>query len=102
MLGDGLGSTPLHWASRGHDSKDGFILRLLLEHGADINGQDRSGWTTLHWVSIKGALEVVVRLLLEHGAGVEVKDNSGRTALEFAATRGHDKIVKLLQEHGAR
>jgi ankyrin repeat protein len=98
---DGLGSTPLHWASRGHNSKDGSILRLLLEHGADINGQDRSGWTPLHWVSIKGALEVVVRLLLKHGAGVEVTDNNGRTALEFAATRGYDEIVKLLREHGA-
>jgi hypothetical protein len=94
-------STPLHWASRGHNSQDGSVLRLLLERGADINEQDRGGLTPLHWVSMKGTLEVVP-LLLEHGAGVEAKDNKGMTALEVAAERRHDEIVELLREHGAK
>ncbi len=29
----------LHWGSGGYYFKDGFVLRLLLEHGADINVQ---------------------------------------------------------------
>jgi ankyrin repeat protein len=51
--------------------------------------------------SFEGALEVV-RLLLEHGADVEVKDYYGKTALQEAADRGHDKVVELLREHGAK
>jgi hypothetical protein len=95
------GSTPLLFASRGHCFKDGSVLRLLLEHGADINVQNRIGWTALHWASYKGALEVV-RLLLERGADVEAKDNDGQTALQVAARYGREKVVELLREHGAK
>jgi hypothetical protein len=98
---DESGSTPLLWASGGHNFKDGSVLRLLLEHGADINVQNRLGWTPLHLASINGALEVV-RLLLEHGADVEVKGNDGKTALQEAAGRGYDKVVELLREHRAK
>jgi ankyrin repeat protein len=51
------GSTPLLLASGGHNFKDGSVLRLLLEHGADINVQNQIGLTPLHWASINGALE---------------------------------------------
>jgi ankyrin repeat protein len=90
----------LHWASGCHNFKDGSVLRLLLEHGADINVRSRSGWTPLYLASMNGALEVV-RLLLEHGADVEAKDKYGGTALQVATGGRHDKVVKLLREHGA-
>jgi hypothetical protein len=95
------GSTPLLSASAGHHFKDGSVLRLLLEHGADINVQSQSGRTPLHWASTYGALEVV-RVLLEHGADVEAKENSGKTALQEAADMGRDEVVKLLRDHGAK
>jgi ankyrin repeat protein len=94
--------TPLHWASRGHNFKDGSVLRLLLEHGADINVQDRDGWTPLHTALEFGALLEVMGLLLGHGADVEAKNNNGKTALQLAADRGRDEVVKLLREHGAK
>jgi ankyrin repeat protein len=97
---DEYGETPSFWASRGHNFKDGSVVRLLLEHGADINAQDQSGRTLLHVASYGGALEVM-RLLLEHGADVEVKGNDGMTALQEAADGGYDEVVKLLREHGA-
>jgi Ankyrin repeats (3 copies)/Ankyrin repeats (many copies) len=98
---DDDGETPLHWASRGHNFKDSSVVRLLLEHGADVNAQGLNGWTPLHLASFKGALEVV-RPLLEHGADVEAKDNGGETALQVAASSGRDEVVKLLREHGAK
>ena len=75
------------WASGGRYFKDGSVLRLLLENGADIDVQNRIGRTPLHWVSYLGALEVV-RLLHEHGANVEAKRNDGKTALQEAAKEG--------------
>jgi hypothetical protein len=98
---DGGGWTPLFWASGGHNSEDGSVVRLLLEHGADINVQTRRGWTPLHYASFNGALEFV-RLLLEHGANVEAKNNYGKTALQVAAEEGHKEVVELLREHGAK
>ena len=95
------GERPLHWASRTRNFNDGSVLRLLLENGADINVQSRSGWTPLHLASALGALEVV-RLLLEHGVDVEVKRNDGMTALQVADGRRGEEVVKLLREYGAK
>jgi ankyrin repeat protein len=61
------------WASGGQYFKDCSVLRLLLEHGSDINVQNQTGLTPLQWASYKGALEVV-HLLLEHGADAEVRN----------------------------
>jgi ankyrin repeat protein len=96
-----FGTTPLLMAVDGRNFKDGSVLRLLLEHGADVNVPNGSGWTPLQRASYNGALEAV-RLLLEHGADVEAKDKDGRTALQKAAKIGHDKVVELLREHGAK
>ena len=96
-----LGSTPLHWASRGHHFKDGSILRLLLKHGGDVNARDKNGFTPLHEASRCGALEVA-RQLLEYGADPEVEDHTGRTPSHVASESGHDKVVKFLRERGAK
>ncbi len=93
--------TPLHWALNNHKDKDGFIVRLLLEHGANVNALTKGGLTPLHLASQSGVPEVV-RLLLEHGADIEAKQARGKTVLQDAAERGHDEVAKLLREHGAK
>jgi hypothetical protein len=95
------GWTPFHWISEGHNFKDGSVLRLLLEHDADINVQNNNDWTPLHLASINGVLEVV-RVLLEHGADVEAVNNNGKTAFQVAAKEGQDEVVEFLREHGAK
>jgi hypothetical protein len=97
----GGGETPLYWASAGENLKDSSVVRLLLEHGANINARGSTGWTPLHRASFNGAPEVV-RVLLEHGADVEAKDYYGETALQVAADQGEDEVVELLREHGAK
>ena len=98
---DGFGWMPFHLASRGHNFKDGSVLRLLLKHGAAINARSWAGRTPLHWASSGGTLDDV-RLLLEHGADVEAKGHYGKTALQFAVDRRRDDILRLLREHGAK
>ena len=100
------GWTPLSWASRGPYFKDGSVIRLLLERGADVNSRaDDDGFTPLHRASSYGSLEVV-RLLLEHGADVEAVNRDGKTPLQVVGKtedlkvdQGRcDEITRLLKE----
>ena len=97
---DNEGRTPLHLAT----SSGGVeTWRALLEHGANVGAKDNEGRTPLHVAADRWKEEVeFVRVLLEHGANVGAEDNEGRTALQISSTKGHDKITKLLSEHGAK
>ena len=95
-----LGTTPLLMALQGQNFKDGSVLRLLLEHGADVNLQSNAGWTPLLRASFNAAPEVV-RLLLEHGADINVLNNAGWTPLHRASFNAAPEVVRLLLEHGA-
>ena len=106
---DGLGWTPLSWASQGHRFKDGSALRLLLERGADVNSRaDDDGCTPLHRASEHGVLQIV-RLLLEHGADIGAVNRNGKTALQVVGTATYrradqgrcEETRRLLVEHGA-
>ena len=74
--------------------------RLLLEHGADINAQNKDGRTPLHVAAENGRVEVV-RVLHEHGANIGAEDDAGRTPLHLAASYGSVQTVHVLLEYGA-
>jgi ankyrin repeat protein len=107
--GDYYGDTAIYDASRGRALERTDIVRLLLEHGADVNVRVRGGLTPLHRASMDGALEVA-RVLLEHGANVQAEDKRGRTPLQVVLETGYrdssevmrNLMTKLLVEHGAK
>ena len=76
-------------ASYGHAE----IAALLLQHGADINAQDRWGFTALHEAAYKNRTAICA-LLLTHGADPNIKDHENRTCLDIA--QGHD-VTSLLR-----
>jgi len=82
------------------------VVKLLLESKANVNyASDKTGGVTpLMMALAKGDAEVV-KLLLEAKADVNVKVNIGSkdyTPLSFAQQVGHNEIVKLLKEYGAK
>jgi Ankyrin repeats (3 copies) len=92
---------PLHSAAYYENFE---VVQKLIEYGADIDAEDRFGWTPLSWASRGHFFKdgSVHRLLLEHGADVNSRaDDDGFTPLHRASQHGALEIVCLLLEHGA-
>ncbi|XP_038200925.1 ankyrin repeat domain-containing protein 61 [Arvicola amphibius] len=81
------GNTALKLAVRTASSKAGQLLaagvgciRLLLNHGAQVNAQDHKGQTALHKACF-GGREVIINLLLEFEADVNILTRNGESAI---------------------
>jgi ankyrin repeat protein len=84
-------------------------VRLMLDHGADVNAFDPYGKTPLMYAAISDVLPVdVVKLLLERGADVNARcrhtqaGDAGLTVLDIAQLNGNTPIVDLLVKSGAK
>ena len=92
---DAKNLTPLHVAASRDQSK---VARLLLEHGADVEGPSEGDqWTPLVFAAYRGHLEAA-RVLLAFGAGVTEADGN---PIHFAGQRRHKALCQLLVHHGA-
>jgi len=74
----------------------------LILAGANINQQDKIGWTTLHHAVQRYNLPAT-HLLLKSGVDLEMKDDYGNTPLLRAVfeSNGKGEIIKLLLNSGA-
>ncbi|KAF8217285.1 ankyrin repeat-containing domain protein [Mycena galopus ATCC 62051] len=77
------------------------IVRLLIDHGADLNAQGWEYGTALADASYSGR-ESIVQLLLENGDDVNMRDQKYGSAIKAASQRGYKSIVQLLIRHGAK
>eukprot|EP00177_Eucheuma_denticulatum_P005309 GFKZ01009656.1.p2 GENE.GFKZ01009656.1~~GFKZ01009656.1.p2 ORF type:complete len:180 (+),score=26.58 GFKZ01009656.1:89-628(+) len=94
--GDSLsGNKALHLCSaNGHVD----MVRLLLDHGADVNATNMSGSTALHYASLNGRLEVVQELV-KYKARAVVENKFAKTALDEARAGRKDLVAKFLLDH---
>ena len=96
---NGVGSlsyTSLHKASEAGQTE---TVKLLLEHGADVNALDATLRSPLFYAARKGHNEIV-KILLRKGANANARDWSGYTPLREAAKAGHAGTVRLLLANG--
>ena len=139
LVGDtslGEGTTPLMRASKGNDlpvmrllldaGADATLtlkdrtttammassvdaVKLLVEHGVDVNAFNTNGQTILHNAAGRGA-NAVIQYVAEKGARLDKKDKQGRTPLDIAngtggggrggarGSRGNESTAALLRE----
>ncbi|KAF3848863.1 hypothetical protein F7725_015360 [Dissostichus mawsoni] len=85
----GRNSTPLHLAAE-----------YLLEHGADVNAQDKGGLIPLHNAASYGHVDIAA-LLIKFNTCVNATDKWAFTPLHEAAQKGRTQLCALLLAHGA-
>ena len=107
---DKTNSTALHYITRNSDkikifSNENSILYgadfpgpayafELLRNGADLNIQDESGKTPLHWAALNSDLHMI-ELLLHFGADLRILDNENNSALHLIAKSENANIAGL-------
>jgi ankyrin repeat protein len=106
------GSTPMMRAAKNGDAA---TVRLLLDHGADLNARQKNGTTALMFAAglgfgtgtfandyaTPGELLEAVKVLVAAGADVNAISEAGQTPLHFGA-QASDEIVKFLAASGAK
>jgi ankyrin repeat protein len=111
------GATPLMaaaglgWGANASRNVPGAWLdavRYCLELGADVNANDKYGYTALHGAAYRGDNEMV-KLFVEKGARLDVKSKRGQTVTDMAngpmvnahLPMEHPDTVALLEKLGA-
>ena len=85
------------------DTGDSRLVRLLLDHGADPNGQTSEPMARTPALSeaVATGRTDLVELLLDRGAAPNLGNDSGETALGRAARSGQARTAELLLRRGA-
>jgi ankyrin repeat protein len=82
------------------------VVRALIRAGAPLDHVNNLGWTALIESIVLGdggsRHTDTLRALVEAGASVNLPDREGRTPLALARARGHEAMVRHLQQAGGR
>lgn len=69
------------------------VIRLLLDHGADIEAKDQYGRTPL-WQTFYPVRRETMNLLIDRGADIAAKDEHGKTLLHLFSMIEPDEIMQ--------
>lgn len=93
------GETALHAAVA---ERQGKVVRLLLEKGADVKVVNRSRRTPLHFAAWYMDDTAVTEALLTRGADVNALDAKGHTPLWYANDAKNQRVAEALRARGGR
>ncbi|MCY0389920.1 ankyrin repeat domain-containing protein [Robbsia sp. Bb-Pol-6] len=91
------GDRALHVAVRKGPRTNPTVVRLLIKHGADVNGRDGMGNTPL----FRARTVEIAEALLEAGAMPNIKNKYGLTALDVAEADGLHEVAEVLRSASA-
>src|SRR5262245_13712039 len=97
-VGQGDGSTALHWAANRDDVE---MAKLLVAAGADLKARTRLGGITALWIAAQNGSAAMLAILLDPKGDANTANTNGTTLLMLAAASGKTDAVKLLVDRGA-
>ncbi|OXB59005.1 hypothetical protein ASZ78_002489, partial [Callipepla squamata] len=89
---------PVLFSAAGYNNLE--VAEYLLEHGADVNAQDKGGLIPLHNAASYGHVDIAA-LLIKYNTCVNATDKWAFTPLHEAAQKGRTQLCALLLAHGA-
>ena len=93
------GNTALCLAAPILDSKGHWMVRDLLNAGADVNAECEGGMSALHFAVIAGRV-VIIDMLLDRGADVNAAVDGWRTPVAEAYMSGDVEVAEYLESRG--
>ena len=92
---DTQGRTCLHILANATATDIFDLLDLLIDNGADVGIEDKTGSTPLHEAAKAGS-SVMVSSLLHYRADEHVQNHAGKTPLDLAKAKRHKEVVEIL------
>ncbi len=78
------------------------LVQLLLEAGANINQQDKNGFTALMYAVYHSNITAAHHLIITLKADFNIISDAGHTALMLAEQNHFSHAITLLRQHGAK
>lgn len=75
--------------------QDTDLIKLYIQRKFNINVQDNTGRSALHWAAYHGN-KIQLHIFLEANININLLDNEGYTALNLAQQQGHTTIVEKM------
>jgi ankyrin repeat protein len=75
--------------------------KALLDLGANVDFQDATGMTALHYMLKKGSDEQHFRMLIRHGARGDIPNAKGQTATEIMGRKRDPASRKMSLQLGS-
>ena len=72
-------------------------MDLLIEYKADLNIQDKDGWSALMYASSRGN-EDVAKALVDAGARLDLKNAEGKDAVTLAHEESYTEIESYIRK----
>ena len=74
------------------------IIKILVDHGSDINAKDADSNTPLH-LALTSKRTKIAKQLIEFGALLDCKNINDETPLHICSEKGLNEIAKILIKH---
>ena len=71
------------------------IIKILVDHGSDVNAKDADSNTPLH-LALTSKRTKIAQQLIEFGALLDCKNNNNETPLHICSEKGLNEIAKIL------